>query len=108
MDAYASVADKLLEHGAGRVDLDHVDKKGRTPLELALEAGSELIKGLLLAAEARLSAGSTKETNHDRELLLPGTDSTDIPPTRKITIAAATPFSTVQYVQGGTSCWASS
>ncbi|KAM6535971.1 hypothetical protein FALCPG4_005494 [Fusarium falciforme] len=75
-----TMVDKLLEHGAGRIDLDHVDKKGRTPLELALEAGSEVIKGLLLAAGARLSAGSTKETNHDRELLLPGTDSTDIPP----------------------------
>lgn len=72
-----TMVDKLLEHGAGRIDLDHVDKKGRTPLGLALETGSEVIKGLLLAAGARISAGSTEKTNHDRERLFPSTGSTN-------------------------------
>ncbi len=44
----------LLAHGAGRIDLDYEDRKGRTPLALALECGHEVIAGQLRAAGATL------------------------------------------------------
>ncbi|OAL17742.1 hypothetical protein AYO20_11799 [Fonsecaea nubica] len=53
-EGVSSLIEVLLKEGQGRVDIDHEDREGNTPLSLALKKGNEMAARQLRAAGARL------------------------------------------------------